>query len=231
MMNTIKLKIFLSLVIISINSYAATCPLELFPSDNNAIISVQGNSLKYDYSKTSREIRSLPSNVNMHQNSKLLGLFSSKKRYSIQPEFLTYGTPQIGYCISLKKITVTIETQPTIFISREAQQFSCTKHRTEQHELLHYKFDSQGLDMYTKQINNQMKGLFNKHFYFNSKEEISLFFKQMSDHYFSEESKAMNSYAQPFHEQLDSEENYKRESSYCSYNENYRLHELLRNNY
>lgn len=220
--------------LISIPSFAqktSKCPIPL--RTPIIFIDLSKNSIKYDKSKTSRELLSIASsNISSgHNSNNLLGLFTNRKKYFISPEYSIYGNDSMGYCVSFKQIKVNIETEPTIFISREAQTFSCSKHRTEQHELLHYKFDQEALNKYVEYLHKDLARLFAQHFYFKSKQDINNFMSDVSQQYLSIGEQFVNNYARPLHDKIDSTENYQQESTYCSYQENYNLQKLLEKRY
>ncbi len=224
----------LVLSLISLPAFAQknnNCPIPL----NTPIIfiNVSNDKISHDHSKTSRELISIASNniSSGHNSNNLLGLFTNKKKYLINPEYSLYGHDSIGFCVVFKQIKVTIEAQPTIFISREAQSFSCSKHRTEQHELLHYKFDQEALNKYVDYLHQDLARLFKQHFYFKTKQDINNFMADVSIQYLDIGEQFVNNYARPLHEKIDTAENYRQESTYCSYQENYNLQKLLEKRY
>lgn len=230
-----KFIFFVTLGLISIPSFAQktiNCPIPL--RTPVIFIDVAKDEIKYDKSKTSRELLSIASlNISSGHSSSnnLLGLFTNKKKYLISPEYSLYGSDTMGYCVALKQIKVKIETDPTIFISREAQSFSCSKHRTEQHELLHYKFDQEALNKYVEYLHKDLARLFAQHFYFKSKQDINNFMSDVSQQYLNIGEQFVNNYARPLHDKIDSTDNYQQESTYCSYQENYNLQKLLEKRY
>lgn len=219
--------LLLSLMSLPVYSQNKSCPIPL----NTPIILIEASNdkINYDHSKTSRELMSIASNniSSGHNTNNLLGLFTNKKKYLINPEYTTYGHESLGFCLALKQIKVTIEAQPTIFISREVQNFSCSKHRTEQHELLHYKFDQEALNKYVDYLHQDLARLFKQHFYFRTKQDINNFMSDVSQQYLNIGEQFVNNYARPLHDKIDSTENYRQESTYCSYQENYKLQKLL----
>lgn len=225
-----KYIIYLFLICMSKGAFAKqSCPIKL--NNPNIIISVSNEKINYNYNKTSRELRGISDDIDSEDNYKhLLGVFKNNKIQKINPQISFYGSDNIGYCLVFTKINVDIEGEPTIFISREAQRFACTKHRTEQHELLHYKFDQEALERYVNYLNKDLKRLFKNHFYFRNKQEISSFVESVSKQYLDISKEFSNKYATPLHKKIDTNENYKQESSYCSYQENYLLQKMLERN-
>ncbi len=209
---------------------AATCPIPLSSSVNINVQNITSN-IKYNYEYTSRQIKGMDNENANFSTSNLLGIFKSNKHFQIKPAYTTYGNEQIGYCIAIKQIDFIIKNSPEIYISREAQQFACTKHRTEQHELLHYKFDNATTESLKPYLINSFSKLFSQHFYFKNQDEIKMFVEKTNQYYLKLSSNFIAEKNKPLHDQIDTTDNYKKESSYCSYQENVSLTKLLQMGY
>lgn len=219
-----KLLKLLGLGIFLINSlaYAQQCPKPL----GNFDVQVNMAPIRYEYSYTSRQIESVKGN----KNPNLLGLFNSDALINVQPSFKVTPLGQNYYCMTVSSLLVKIQINPVIYIAREAQQFSCTKQRVEQHELLHYQFEVNTAARAKPFIIDLGNNYFSQVFYVSNQEEVdkisSLLKKKNSDfinaigHHFVSSTNAL-------HSKIDSRQNYEYESSFCSVQENSTLHKLL----
>jgi hypothetical protein len=202
--------------------YSQECPKPL----GNFDVQVNMTPIRYEYGYTSRQIESVKGN----KNPNLLGLFSSDVLINVQPSFKVTPIGHNYYCMTVSSLLVKIKINPIIYIAREAQQFSCTKQRVEQHELLHYQFEVNTASRAKPFIINMGQNYFSQVFYVSNQEEVdkisSLLKKKSSDfinaigHHFESSTNAL-------HAKIDSRQNYEYESSFCSVQENATLHKLL----
>lgn len=197
----------------------AQCPKPL----NNLDIKIMMSPLVYDYSKTSKQMQSLEGQANPN----LLGLYNGEKSVEINPLIEASGVRGGPACGAITKLNINIKVKPVIYISREAQQFSCTRQRTEQHEQLHYQFEVNALNRLKPYIQDLSKKYFGMNFAVNSEVELLNINKQRSNSFLNEVQQYMKSTTEPLHAKIDNPENYKFESSYCSYQENVAITKLL----
>jgi hypothetical protein len=212
----------LGIFLINTSVYAQQCPKPL----SNLDVQVNMTPIRYEYGYTSRQIESVKGN----KNPNLLGLFNSDALINVQPSFKVTPLGQNYYCMTVSSLLVKIQINPIIYIAREAQQFSCTKQRVEQHELLHYQFEVNTASRAKPFITDLANNYFSQVFYVSSQEEVdklsSLLKKKSSDfinaigHHFETSSNGL-------HAKIDSRQNYEYESSFCSVQENATLHKLL----
>ncbi len=221
-----KNKIFnllgLGLFCIGSSAFAQQCPQPL----GNMDIQVSMTPLKYEYQYTSRQIQSVKGNANPN----LLGLFSGGKHIHIQPSYKIVPLAPNKYCMVVSSATVKVTMNPIIYIAREAQQFPCTKQRVEQHELLHFQFETNAAAKAKPYIENILYNQLNQVFYVSNQQEVnqvSELLKARGNQVMNEISEYFENSTSRLHAQIDSEANYKYESSFCSVSENQMLHKLL----
>jgi hypothetical protein len=215
---------FLGLGIFFINhcAHAQECPQPL----GNLDIQVNMNPIHYEYGYTSRQIESVKGN----KNPNLLGLFNSDALINVQPSFKVTSLGKNYYCMTVSSLIVKVNIHPIIYIAKEAQQFSCTKQRVEQHELLHYQFEVNTASKAKPFINNLANSYFNQPFYVTNQDEvdkISSILKKKSSDFINAIGQHFENSSNPLHAKIDSRQNYEYESSFCSVQENATLHKLL----
>lgn len=220
-----KILTFFGLGLLFTSSYTfaqqqCTQPLE------NLDVQLTMAPLKYEYQYTSRQIQSVKGNANPN----LLGLFSGGKRIQLQPSYKMIPINQNQYCMIVSSVVVKVNINPIIYIAREAQQFPCTKQRVEQHELLHFQFEVNTISRAKPYIENMVRNYFNQTFYVTNQQEAnqaSQLLKTRGSKLIDEVGEYFEKNTGPLHEQIDSQDNYKYEGSFCSVQENVMLHKLL----
>jgi hypothetical protein len=211
-----------SLFLASHQVFAQQCPQPLTKLD----VQLNMAPLKYEYEYTSRQIQNVKGNVNPN----LLGLFSGAKSINVQPSYKIVPISQNQYCMVVSSAVVRININPIIYIARESQQFPCTKQRVEQHELLHFQFEVNSASRAKAYIESIANNYYGQIFYvFNQQEinQVSEVLRTRSSKFINEISDYFERSTNPLHAQIDSQENYKYESSFCSVQENVMIHKLL----
>lgn len=235
MPKSIKNMLFLSITLFCVNSFSQTkCQAPIFSP--NLDVQILNAELQTDYGLSSAQLKTLSTkHKNNDSNSpktNLLGLYQNAKTYKMRPIYIHQRNLKTGtYCAALEKIVLQVVNNPKIYISKEAQMFSCTKHRTEQHELLHYKFDFSAIDELKPFLLTRLNKFFSKHLHFRTEQEMRDFFDTLVQNSLVLSNEFMNQKTNHLHEQIDNEENYIKESSYCSYEENVKLTKALRGEY
>lgn len=167
---------------------------------------------------------------------KALGLYQPKTNfdYTTSLKFIQYPEHNVVCLRPIMEIKITLN--PNIFISNEAAQFNCTKHRVEQHELLHHKFALESITKLKKHLNKKYAN-FNQYYAYHPsqlKSETNRLKQNLSNLLESIRQESLKYYEgeqNMLHSQIDTEENYKKESMYCSVEENIQLTQLIKKQY
>lgn len=205
-------------------SLMAQCPTQ----SPNIDINVSMTPITYNYDYTSRQMQELEG----QKNPNLLGLYSGKKNFNIKTNIETSSINGKISCVNVTQVLVSVNISPTIYISKESQQFECTKQRTVQHEQQHLQFEV-NVASKAKPIIEQIikKYYIGQSFPTNSELEI----KKMSDYKSNSATNEIQYFLKKstsnLHASIDSDENYKKESSYCSNQENVVINKLLQMKY
>ena len=208
---SIKLLITLGLILTSLNSYAGCLtPLK------NVDIKILMHPIQYYYNYSSKEIQKIEGNVEPN----LLGVYISKRTVSIDPQYLLIKKDGEPFCVATDSFQTIISIYPSIYISKESQQFACTKQRTEQHELMHYQFEKHALSQIKPYIEGLVQKYYGKTFYADKEEDVNKVVNVANNFFLQELKNLMKDAVMPLQAKIDNEENYKIESSYCSFKEN-----------
>ncbi len=216
-----KINLFGLLLLLPLISYSQ-CPRPL----NNLQVNINMAPLKHDYRYTSRQMQ----DIEGQPNPNLLGLYSGSKKIVVEPTIESYGSPG-KYCSAITAINVNINISPIIYISREAQQFACTKQRTEQHELLHHQFEVNVASKAKPHIEQMVFKHFGNQFIVTDRNLIKNLINPKSTALLDEIQLFFTTHTSPLHSKIDNPENYKIESSYCSYQENLQIDKMLKMRY
>jgi Fe-S cluster assembly iron-binding protein IscA len=182
--------------------------------------------LKHDYRYTSRQMQDLEG----QPNPNLLGLYSGSKNIVVEPTIESYGLPG-KYCSAVTSLNVNINIEPIIYISKEAQQYACTKLRTEQHELLHHQFEVNVASKSKPHIEQMVIKYFGSQFNITDRSQLKNLVSPRSTALLEEIQLFFSTHTSPMHAKIDNPENYKIESSYCSYQENLQIDKILKMRY
>ncbi len=233
-----KSKFFLFILFFSTKSFASICP----PSESREVFDfkVSVAPIQYDYHKTAKQLSYIAAsekNNILHNNAsyKALGLYEPKTMFDYTTSIKYVQYPQYNLICLRPIMEIKLTLNPSIFIAQEASQFGCTKHRVEQHELLHHKFALESISKLQKHLNRKYAH-FNQYYAYhpyqlkNETERLKNNLSALLQNIKVESLKYYENEQNRLHIQIDTEENYKRESMYCSVEENTRLHQLIRRN-
>lgn len=192
--------------------------------------------MKWDFKElkvvTNQGTRELDSYVNNGSNNSrkapaVLGLFKPKYTFSLHPTVLR--TESAGKtCYRLKEANIVFKVEPTIFLSREAMQFACTKARVYRHELKHYNIEIEALNKVPEFIKTYLPKKLEKLNY-TSKETFDRDVQIITNEIVKDIHGFIKMHTKFDHADLDTPENYKYEESQCDEQENEDLYELIRN--
>ena len=117
--------------------------------------------IKYDYSKTSSQIKSIP---NIHPDLEyryILGAYipilSLGANYKIMKEN-SFGKT----CTKITSMNVTLKLESTIYLAQEIQPFSCTLNRTLEHEKTHFNFEKESLPLGVDYLKKNLESIFSQ---------------------------------------------------------------------
>lgn len=198
--------IFLSLFF---NNVWANCDITSKFNINVTVVPV-----KYDYSKTSNEIKRIPNIRTSNESQYLLGAYIPL--LSIGLNYQTFREESFGRsCSKIASMNVNLKLESTIFIAKEIQPFSCTLNRTLQHENTHFNFEKQGIEVGVDYLQKSLEPVFSQKFY-GSQEEFTQSIKRPLDILQRNTLNLIENYSGKRHATIDTPENYKQESQLCS---------------
>lgn len=135
---------------------------------------------------------------------------------------------QNSSCTYVSDLYLDIQLVSSIYIAREAQNFQCTYQRVLNHEHTHYAIEKSAfstiLQNFTPLIKNQFDNL---PINYNNQIDLNAFLQQKSNYLSLQISNYIKEASLPYHQRLDTKENYKYESNLCSEEENKQLTKLL----
>lgn len=177
-------------------------------------INVTVSPVKYDYSKTSNEIKRIPNIKTSNESQYLLGayipLLSVGLNYqNVREQYFSHT------CNKIATMNVNLKLESTIFIAKEIQPFSCTLNRTIQHENSHYTFEKQGVEVGVEYLRKSLEPVFSQKFY-GSPNEFNQFMKNQMDVLQRNTLNLVENYSGKRHAAIDTTENYRKESQLCS---------------
>lgn len=139
---------------------------------------------------------------------------------------LRYGSQSCGL---VTDVYLEVNFIPTIYIAKEAQQYACTYQRVLNHERTHYSIERRAFALLAGHIENIAQQYYgNVPASFNHNINFDDYLKQQSQYFNQDISNIVNQNSQPYHQQLDTPENYRAESNMCSQQENILLFQTLR---
>lgn len=213
----IKIIVFLMLII-PFCSFAQQCPQSVL----NPQIDVVINNIQIDQQKTASQLKAISTNP-LHEP---IGLYRGNRMIHIEPFYQIRGY-SFGICSKISELKLKIELSPVVYISKEAQQFKCTYDRVYEHEMTHFKIEVNALNKLKISIGDYISKKYSN--------PISTYNEKEIKNYINEMNKASMSYIYnflevetlPFHQAIDTTENYRHEGKKCSYQENVSLSQLL----
>lgn len=140
--------------------------------------------------------------------------------------FFKYGNES---CSFVTDLYLDINFIPTIYIAKEAQQYSCTYQRVLNHERTHYAIERRAFGLLAGNIEHIAQQYYsNLPPSINNNVNFDDYLKQRSHVFNQDISNIVNQNSEPYHQQLDTQENYENESHICSQQENVLLFRTLR---
>lgn len=177
-------------------------------------INVNVVPIKYDYEKTSNQIKRIPNIRTSNESQYLLGAYIPL--LSIGLDYKTLREDSFSRtCNKVAVMNVNLKLESTIFIAKEIQPFSCTLNRTLQHENTHFEFEKQGIEVGVDYLKKSLEPVFSQKFY-GSQAEYSQYIKGQLDILQKNTLNLIENYSGKRHATIDSPENYKKESQLCS---------------
>lgn len=190
----------------------------------NPDIYVKLNPLKIDQEKNVSYLRS-PA---MSEGHSPIGMYMGNKEIKIAPTYtLNKRLFSSGMCAQLNSVKINIEINPVIYISTEAQQYACTKQRVYEHEMTHYNIDMKAVDKVSDYLKKEVLENYTSALIVSNEAEINARMDKLNNQIIKSGFEYIKSESSPFHARLDTPENYKKESTYCSEIENVALTGLI----
>lgn len=220
----IKKYLTLGLFFFSLNTFA-NCSPDL--QDIN--VQIKKLPLLYDYSQNSNQLQALSQKMR-RSNSYVAGLFTGDLQVQSYSQQRFFGNEKMGFCGTINKVETTIIFSPKIYIASETKNFPCKRQVAELHEQIHYKIEDNFISNLKPQIEDLIRKYYNVSFNSPTPNGNSSYTKQIDDQFLAEIQEISRKYSEPLHAKLDSLENYKIESSYCSLQENIELGKLIKSN-
>lgn len=177
-------------------------------------INVTVSPVKYDYSKSSNQIKKIPNIRTSNESQYLLGAYIPLLSIG-----LNYQNIRENYfsrtCNKITTMNVHLKLDSTIFIAKEIQPFSCTLNRTLQHEQSHYNFEKQGVEVGVEYLRKSLEPVFSQKFY-GSQAQYNNFMRNQMDILQKNTLNLIENYSAKRHAGIDTLENYRKESQVCS---------------
>jgi len=217
----IKKILFFSALMVSSSVYAQSCDT----ANVNPVVNIDIKNLVIDYSKN---VGFLDSN-NKKERHVPLGMYTAPKTFGIQPAYTLKRSPVSGgFCAQNTSVTVNFVVSPMIYISKEAQQFTCTSKRVYQHEMTHYNIEMNVMKQMNGYISNLLKSVYAAPLNAPNEDTLNTLIAQRNQQVMKNIEDTFVRYTDPYHSQLDTVDNYKKESEACSELENVALSRQLR---
>jgi hypothetical protein len=158
-----------------------------------------------------------------------IGMYTADKSIRILPSFtLKANRFTSNSCAELNEVKIIVNVTPIIYLSTESQQYNCTKNRVYTHEMTHYKIEMDALNNLVPYLNTVASQSYNIVLNGSDDKVISQNIDQINKQVIDGAFDFIRKNTLPYHAQLDTVENYKKESGYCSSIENVYLSRLIR---
>lgn len=214
-----KMKIILLLLsMIPFYSFAQKCP----EGTLNPQIDIVVQNLQIDQQKNVSQLKSLSSH-NLHFP---IGLYRGNKVINIEP-FHQIQYSNAGACSKTVQLKLKIELTPIIYISQEAQKFRCTYDRVYEHEMTHFKIEINALNKLKRNLYDYILKKYSSPIFGSNEAELKAYLHQLNQSSLSYIYEFLEAETLPFHQTIDTPENYKNEAKKCSHQENVSLTQLL----
>jgi hypothetical protein len=187
--------------------------------------------LKYDYSKTSKELTAISQNKNNTENHSVhTGLFYGYEGFDIEPVYslIQNNNDNSPMCGKIKTLNLIIHFQPTIYIAKETEGLPCLAPSVVHHEETHYKIAMQALNYIHDNVGNFLLTNYEGYLYAANKNEMTQKVNEKNQYVVQSIKKMFDEKTIPLHAELDSPENYKKETMACPVRENVILHKRVR---
>ena len=158
-----------------------------------------------------------------------IGMYTADKSIRILPSF-TVKTNRFtnNSCAELNEVKIIVDVAPIVYLSVESQQYNCTKNRVYTHEMTHYKIEMDALNSLSPYLSSLASQKYNIVLNGSNEKDISQNIDQINKQVIDGAFEFVRKNTLPYHAQLDTVENYKKESGYCSNIENVYLSRLIR---
>lgn len=184
--------------------------------------------VQWDYSKRSRDLKSMSGHANNHHT--VTGLHSAGLNIQIQSQvYYLNDNNNNSTCYTMWPSVISLQLNSKIYVAKEASMLSCTKSVTEEHEIKHQKVALYALQEAQNLLNNRLQNLYNKPVFFATYEDALKHYNSNIEHLKSQFFQQYSLIADPLNLKLDSPSNYEYENSKCLY-ENQTLKSLLSQN-
>lgn len=193
----------------SVNNVWADCDIT-----SKFNINVNVVPIKYDYSKTSNEIKRIPNIKTNNDSQYLLGAYIPSLSVGLNYQGMRESSFS-RVCNKVVSMNVTLKLESTIFIAKEIQPFSCTLNRTLQHENTHFNFEKESLEVGVDYLKRSLEPVFSQKIY-SSGNEYEQYMKSQLDILQKNTLNLIENNASKKHAIIDNVENYKKESLLCS---------------
>ena len=202
-------------------SYAQSCNI----SNIAPKVTINIKPLIIDQSKNVAYLTQLSKDRGDHSP---IGMYTADKNIRIQP-FFTVKTNRFtnNSCAELNEVKIIVDVTPIVYLSVESQQYQCTKNRVYAHEMTHYKIEMDALSNLNTYLTITASQRYNIVLNGSNEKEISQNIDKINKRVIDETFDFIRKHTLPYHDQLDTIENYKKESSYCSNIENLYLSRLI----
>lgn len=203
-------------------SYAQSCNV----SNITPKITLNIKPLVINQSKNVAYLSSLSKDRGQHSP---IGMYSADKSIRILPSF-TVKTNRLtnNSCAELNEVKMIVDVAPIIYLSIESQQYQCTKNRVYVHEMTHYKIEMDALNNLSQHLSMIGAQKYNVVLNGSNEQAISQNMEQINKQVIDSAFDYIRRQTTPYHNQLDTVENYQKESGYCSNLENVYLSRLIR---
>lgn len=221
MIKKIIIKLIGLLFLLPMVSYAQSCNISNIAP--KVIINIK--PLVIDQSKNVAYLTQLSSERGDHSP---IGMYTADKNIRILPSF-TVKTNRFtnNSCAELNEVKIIVDVNPIVYLSVESQQYQCTRNRVYAHEMTHYKIEMDALNNLNSYLTSIASRQYNILLNGSTEKAISQNIDQINKKVMDDAFVFIKKNTLPYHAQLDTIENYKRESSYCSNIENLYLSRLI----
>lgn len=208
-------KFLLLFLLFPIMSHAQNCPT--ITSKINIIVS--SSPIIYEYRYSSRQIETLfGQNKEQLKNFLKIGLMNGRVEFKIEPQYEIIKNNNFlatNYCAKAKQIDVKISMKPIIYVAKETQGLQCTFNQVIRHEETHYNIEAKALNTIKNSISAYVTATYNSYVYAQTPDELKNKISIKNKDTLNYLSTLHNQYTEPYHKQLDTPENYTKESNLC----------------